>query len=205
MISQLRGTLVKKGADHLVIDVGGVGYLLLISLQTLQVLPAVGQETLLYTHLYVREDALVLYGFSTENEREMFLHCISVSGVGPKLALSLLSSFEPNMLVDTIQRGDTTRLCRTPGIGKKTAERLILELKDSFQKFSLRPNTSHKVIPGSLSSDFGTPFRDVVTALCNLGYKPIDAEKAADTALKEKPDAPLAEILRQSLKLLQKG
>lgn len=200
MITRLRGVLVEKDLDRVVVEVGGVGYLVSIPLQTLQTLPQKGQEVLLYTYLQVREDAFLLYGFASLEEREIFERCISVSGIGPKLALTLLSGFEVPQLIDTLQRGDIGQLSKLPGIGKKTAERLVLELRD---KLGPRRLSSAAQVGGLVSS--GGVSGDVVTALCNLGYRPADAEKAASLALKEQPDASIAEILRTALRSLQRG
>ncbi len=199
MITRLQGVLVEKELDHLVIDVGGVGYLVWIPLQMVSMLPQKGQEVVIYTHLHVREDALTLYGFSSSEERQAFERCISVSGIGPKLGLTLLSGFSVDQLADTIRRGDIGQLSKLPGIGKKTAERLILELRDKLGPRKLN-------VPGSSAVSFSqTVGSNVVTALCNLGYRPNDAEKATERALKEHPQAAIGEVIRAALQFLQKG
>lgn len=197
MIARLRGTLVDKGLDTVVLDVGGVAYEVSVSLQTLQALPPVGQEATLRTYLQVREDALQLYGFADEEERRAFLLCISVSGVGPRLALAVLSGLDPEGLAQAVQRGDVARLTRLPGIGKKTAERLVVELRDRFGP----PRGRGGAPAGALSTG---PGAEVVAALQNLGYRPQEAERAAQQALAQEPGAPLEVLLRTALRALQR-
>lgn len=194
-----------------VVDVGGVGFSVHVSLSTLGALPAVGQPVRLYTYLQVREDALTLYGFATADERRAFELCLSVSGVGPKLTLAVLSGLGANGLSDTIAGGDVGRLTRVPGIGKKTAERLVMELRDKFkaqaQKIGMGPGKAAPGAKGVTSSGAG-PFGDVVSALTNLGYKPVDAERAVDKVLTTFPEGalapPIEEVLRQALRALQR-
>lgn len=215
MIAQLSGTLVDKGLDVVVVDVGGVGYLVHISLATLQTLPAPGQAVRLLTHLQVREEALTLYGFTTAEERQVFELCLTVSGVGPKLALAAISGLGPAALGDAIASGDVGRLVRVPGVGKKTAERLVMELRDKFT--ALRgagsrgsgptPGKRGAASPANGPASFGI-FGDVIGALRNLGYKPQDAERAVDHVLAAVPagtPAPtIEEVLRRALRALQK-
>lgn len=205
MITQLQGILIEKELDRVVIEVQGIGYLVAVSLQTIQALPQTGQNVLLYTHFHIREDAFTLFGFATKEERTLFEQCISVSGVGPKLALSLLSGLEPQRLRDAILRSDVQQLSKIPGIGKKTSERLIVELRDKMAQTSHKTTNDHKEGSFPRVGDTSTPFREVVTALCNLGYRPNDAEKAADHAIKTKPDVGLADLLRTALRFLQKN
>ena len=207
MIAQLKGALVEKGLDAVVVDVGGVGYAVSISLNTLAVLPQVGQPVRLYTYLQVREDALQLYGFATPEERRAFELCIAVSGIGPKIALAVLSGLDPRGLAKVITDGDSGRLKRVPGIGPKTAERLVLELRDKVGRLGVAPE------PGAARSEARTPPRsgaagglesDVAVALCNLGYKPAEADRAAAAALAEEPGAAVEAVLRRALRLLQR-
>lgn len=191
MIAHVRGTLAEKNLDKVVLEVGGVGLMLAVSLQTLQSLPQTGHNVSLYTYLYVREDTLALYGFASVEEKHIFELCISVSGIGPKLALAILSGMEAELLAQAIKQQDIPRLCRIPGVGKKTAERLIIELRD-------------KVTPSKTMLPISKPMNDIVLALCNLGYRPAQAEKAADRVMLEHAQAPMAEVLRQALRLLQK-
>ncbi len=198
-----------KGLDTVVVDVGGVGFLVAVSLTTLQALPPVGQAARLYTYLLVREDALNLYGFATLDERQVFERCLSVSGVGPKLALAALSGLGPQELADAIVRGEVARLQRIPGIGKKTAERLVMELRDKFHRPSSAAAAGRGESRGSVVGSGAAVFGDVTGALCNLGYKPADAERAVTTVTRELAEkgttAPaLEEVLRLALRALQR-
>jgi Holliday junction DNA helicase RuvA len=196
VIAQLRGTLVDKGIDSVILDVGGVGFRVSVSLNTLATLPTVGHTAQLYTHLAVRinaEEVLLLVGFATVEERVAFDLCTSVQGIGPKLALSILSTLEPRQLAEAVRRGDHARLTRIPGIGKKTAERLVLELRDKFGDAASEPATTAKRTGGTQA---------VVSALTNLGYKPGEAERAADEASKAHPAAPVEQLLKAALRLL---
>jgi len=205
VIAQLKGLLADKGLDAVVVDVGGVGFAVSISLNTLAVLPQVGQPVGLYTYLQVREDALQLYGFATPEERRAFELCIAVSGIGPKIALSVLSGLDARGLAKVITEGDVNRLKRVPGIGAKTAERLVLELRDKVDRIGLGadsgPARGEVKVKGRAVGGIES---DVTTALCNLGYKPSDAERAAETALKEDPGATIEAVLRRALRLLQR-
>jgi len=215
VITQLTGTLVDKGLDVVVVDVGGVGYLVHISFTTLQALPPAGQAVKLLTYLQVREDAFTLYGFATADERRAFELCVSVSGIGPKLALAALSGLGPAALGDAISAGDVNRLVRVPGIGKKTAERLVMELRDKFKPSDAQKRPGTGAAAGRRGASAGGPggaasgpFADVVGALCNLGYKSADAERAVDTVVQaidaDGPPPPIEEVLRRALRALQK-
>lgn len=205
MIAQLAGTLALRGLDAVVVDVGGVGFSVAISLHTLSSLPQTGQPVRLLTHMVVREDALLLYGFATEDEREAFQLCVSVSGVGPKLALAALSGLDPAGLALAIRQGDVARLQRIPGIGKKTAERLVVELRDKFHAPSREAREGGRGTAAGVAAGPGSALRaDVVTALCNLGYKPADAERATDQAQRDEPSAPIEQVLRRALRALQR-
>jgi Holliday junction DNA helicase RuvA len=218
VIAQLAGTLVDKGLDAVVVDVGGVGYHLHISLATLQAMPPVGQPVRLLTYLQVREDALTLYGFATASERRAFELCLSVTGIGPKLALAALSGLGAAALSDAIVAEDVGRLVRVPGIGKKTAERMVMELRDKFKPQSPKAMGSRGAALGSAAkganSSEGTGpqaaiFSDVASALCNLGYKSADAERAVAQVLESASGDGAAvpaieEVLRRALRALQK-
>ena len=205
MIAQLKGTLADKGLDAVVVDVGGVGYAVSISFNTLAVLPPVGQPVRLYTYLQVREDALQLFGFATPEERRAFELCIAVSGIGPKIALSVLSGLDPRGLAKVITEGDLNRLKRVPGIGAKTAERLVLELRDKVDRIGVSAEVGAPRGEVRVKGRAGGGIEgDVATALCNLGYKPADADRAAETALKEEPGASVEAVLRRALRLLQR-
>lgn len=209
MIAQLAGTLALRGLDAVVVDVGGVGFSVAISLHTLSSLPQTGQPVRLLTHMVVREDALLLYGFATEDEREAFQLCVSVSGVGPKLALAALSGLDPAGLALAIRQGDVARLQRIPGIGKKTAERLVVELRDKFHAPSREAREGARGAAAGAAAGPGAGASaalraDVVTALCNLGYKAADAERATDQAQRDEPSAPIEQVLRRALRALQR-
>ena len=200
MIASLRGIVVEKNASDAVLEVNGVGYRVHLSLLALARLPEEGQPARLRIRTVVREDAFDLYGFVTRAEEEMFLLLTSVSGVGPKNALNVLSGLELDTLVSSIARGDVARLTKIHGVGKKTAERLVLELKEKVKLVALESGSEAVSAPGSES-----PLRgDVVSALVNLGYKPQQAEKAADGATgRAGGDATFAVLFREALKGLR--
>ena len=180
MIAHLRGRLLEKHPNRVIIDVQGVGYEALVPLSTFYGLADRGEETSLRIHTHVREDALVLYGFATRLELQLFERLISVSGIGPKLALAVLSGIEPNDLVTAIKQNDIARLTGIPGIGKKTAERIGLELKDKMAAF-VPADTSASALGVSGGESMRT---DVLSALINLGYHRPLAERAADAAFR---------------------
>lgn len=178
MIGRLRGTLAEKQPPHLVIDVNGVGYELEVPMTTLYRLPAVGEPLTLHTHLVVREDAQLLYGFYEKRDRELFRELIRLNGVGPKLALALMSGLEVDELVRCVQAQDTSALMKVPGVGKKTAERLLVELKDRFNAWEALPGMSTLVIEPSAGPAVSSAENDAVSALISLGYKPQEASRA---------------------------
>jgi Holliday junction DNA helicase RuvA len=199
MIALLRGELAYKSVDHVIVDTGGVGYRLFIPLSTFYALPDTGQVRLL-VHTHVREDALLLFGFATPAEREMFATLIGISGIGPKLALNILSHIPVADLQGAVLTGDIKRLSALPGIGKKTAERLVLELKDKLGPATpaaagQAPPTSQ---PGRVPAD---PFADVLSALVNLGYKEPQARKVLE-AMEIAGEASMETILKGALKIL---
>jgi Holliday junction DNA helicase RuvA len=182
MIGRLRGTLLDKQPPYLLLDVQGVGYELQAPMTTFYELPATGGMVTLYTHLAVREDAHQLYGFAKTSDRELFRHLLRVNGVGARLALTILSGMDAGAFAGCIQAGDTAALVRLPGVGRKTAERLIVEMRDRLEALSgitlVQPGTA---IPRALA----TPTEEAVTALIGLGYKPPEASRmvrAIDTA-----------------------
>ncbi|ARU87820.1 Holliday junction branch migration protein RuvA [Pseudomonas sp. M30-35] len=177
MIGRLRGTLAEKQPPHLILDVNGLGYELEVPMTTLYRLPAVGEPLTLHTHLVVREDAQLLYGFFEKRERELFRELIRLNGVGPKLALALMSGLEIDELVRCVQAQDTSTLVKIPGVGKKTAERLLVELKDRFKAWETQPGMTSLVVP---TVGVGVPSaeNDAVSALVSLGYKPQEASRA---------------------------
>ena len=176
MIGHLRGQVVHKRPPQLVVDVSGVGYELEAPMSTFYDLPAVGEAVLLYTHLVVREDAHTLYGFAREAERGLFRALLKVSGVGPKVALALLSGMSADDLTRCVQREDVASLTRLPGVGKKTAERLIVEMRDRLARLddralvdAVRPRAAGAVAPSAIE--------DAVSALIALGYRPPEASR----------------------------
>jgi Holliday junction DNA helicase RuvA len=199
MIALLRGELAYKSVDHVIIDTGGVGYRLFIPLSTFYALPDTGEVRLL-VHTHVREDALLLFGFFTSAEKEMFATLIGISGIGPKLALNILSHIPVPELQAAVLAGDLKRLSALPGIGKKTAERLILELKDKIGPIASSvagqaPMTAHS---GRAPAD---PLTDVLSALVNLGYKDTQARKVLET-MEVTAEASMEAILKGALKIL---
>lgn len=174
MISRLRGVLIEKSPPHIVLDVQGVGYELELPISSYYNLPELGETVSLRTHFIVREDAQLLIGFSTEEERAVFRELIKVRGIGAKVALAILSTLSVDTFVQTIQSEEISMLTRVPGVGKKTAERLILELRDRFNDHAttLVPTESVESDPLSPSS----PRMDAVQALASLGYKQSEAE-----------------------------
>ena len=174
MIHRLRGQLVEKDMDGVVIDVGGVGYRASTSTATLRALPSIGEECVLHTRMVVREDAMLLFGFADKGERAAFDSLITVSKVGPKLALAILSRMGPQEVAETVGRGDVVKLASVPGLGRKTAERLVLELRGkNLAAFD----------PGLGGGNIGGPYVEAREALAALGYSIEEAEKA----LKEVP------------------
>ncbi len=179
MIAHLNGVLTSKTVEQAVLDVHGVGYVVTIPLSTYYTLPSLQEPAMLLTTLHVREDVMRLYGFATEDERILFELLTSVSSIGPRLALNMLSSIPASELHQTIAQSDVTRLQTIPGIGRKTAERVVLELKEKVGQVTLAA-----AVHGSDPSDYGVDHLvvDVVSALLNLGYKRPEAEKAVKTA-----------------------
>ncbi|HEY1991095.1 MAG TPA: Holliday junction branch migration protein RuvA [Gammaproteobacteria bacterium] len=166
MIGFLRGKLLRKQPPHLLIDVQGVGYEVVAPMSTFYDLPEVGAETVLYTHLSIREDAHVLFGFGSEAERRFFRSLIKVNGVGPKLALTILSGISVEGFVRCVQEDDTAALTRLPGIGKKTAERLVVEMRDRLEDMGA---------PTAAAGARANPRDEALSALVSLGYKPQEA------------------------------
>jgi Holliday junction DNA helicase RuvA len=196
MIALIRGTVFSKSPDRVVIDAGGVGYLVHISLSTFEHIPDSGAETLLHTHLHVREDALQLYGFATPDERDYFLTLNGVSGVGPKLALAILSGAKTPELRKAIEFEDVAFLSRLPGLGKKTASKIILELKGKLPA----PAGSGDI--GGPAAPVSGVFDDALSALLNLGYKRAEAEAALRMV---DPNSPFEAAVTGALKKLSRA
>jgi holliday junction DNA helicase RuvA len=189
MIALISGRVAVRRSDHVVVDCGGVGYRLAVSTETLKHVPAVGKDVLLHTHLVVRDDALALYGFATEEERDLFLMLLGVQTVGPKMALAVLSGAAPRELLSAVAAGDVTRL-KAPGVGKRTAERIIVELREKVGA----------VLPGDAitvarSDD---PVSQAREALFGLGYSPAEIDELLDGARGESTEELIAHALRSA-------
>jgi holliday junction DNA helicase RuvA len=177
VIGRLKGIVIEKQAPELLLDVNGVGYDVLAPMSTFYRLPGLGDPIVLHTHFVVREDAQQLYGFYDKQERALFRALIKVNGVGPKLALTILSGIEADDFVASVHRGDSDALVRLPGVGKKTAERLIIEMKDRLKDWQLGEGTNNPVsMPVAASAN--QLVADAESALVALGYKPTEAAKA---------------------------
>lgn len=174
MITHITGKLTEKKAPSLVIDVNGIGYEIHAPMSTFYALPEIGQSITLLTHFVVREDAHILFGFHSEQERKLFRTLIKVNGVGPKLALTILSGIEPDDFVQCIHAQDDARLTHIPGIGKKTAERLLVEMKDALSQW----HTSAPIVTQHALLDPNQVIQDAISALTALGYKPTEAKTA---------------------------
>jgi holliday junction DNA helicase RuvA len=188
MIALLEGRVAVRRADHVVISCGGVGYRLAVSAETLRHIPRVGKDATLYTHLIVRDDALLLYGFATEEERDLFLLLIGVQAVGPKMALAVLSGGPPREVLGAVAAGDTARLQAAPGIGKRTAERIVVELRE---KVGAAPADDPIVI--TRGDDPRMLARD---GLLGLGFSPQEADKLLDGAPGDTPEDLIAHALK---------
>ncbi len=200
MIGWLSGKVVQAVPDRLILDVGGVGYQVAIPLSTYyEIQKAEAGATLrLFIHTHVREDALALYGFWSERERELFERLIAVSGIGPRLAQVVLSGMAPDELIAALAAGDVAKLVRIPGVGKKTAERMVVELRDKLQALAAQ-------LPAArAAAATGGSDNDLVAALVNLGYKPSLAEGAVGAARKDAPEAAFHELLRLALRRLSR-
>jgi Holliday junction DNA helicase RuvA len=190
MIALVAGEVAVRRADHVVIETaGGVGYRLAVSAETLRHVPAVGRRASLHAHLVVRDDALLLYGFATEEERDLFLLLIGVQGVGPKVAQAVLSGGPPRELVGALAAGDAARLQAVPGIGKRTAERIVVELRDKVGA----PDADGVPIVVSRGDD---PRRLAREGLLELGFQPAEADRLLDGAAGETPEDLIAHALR---------
>jgi len=198
MIAMLNGQIAFKSVDHIILDVGGVGYRLVIPLSTFYSLPESGPARL-HVHTQVREDAIVLFGFLTTAEKEMFSLLLQVSGIGPKLAVNILSHIATNDLKGALAAGDVQRLSGLPGIGKKTAERLVLELREKVRDTELEIGSDPSG-PVTVRSD---ALDDAVSALVNLGYKASQARKILEN-MEVAPGTTVEEVLKGALKILVK-
>ena len=194
MIAHLRGRLIAKRPNQAVVEVSGVGYDVTITIPTFSDLPAAGSEVALHIYTHVREDAIALFGFLRAEEKQLFEKLIQVSGIGPKLAITILSGMPAAEMVSAIRAGDIARLTRIPGIGKKTAERMVLELRDKLEGFGESP-------PAKLV----TPVEeDVLSALVNLGYQRVAAERALAAAAGNGQTTSFDVLFRDALSTLSK-
>src|SRR6202171_2469688 len=195
MIGQLRGRLAEKRPNQVLVDVGGVGYVVLVPLSTYAALGELHTEVTLLIHTHVREDALSLYGFVSSREKHLFELLLSASGVGPSLALKILSGMSVDELVPAIRGNDLARLTKIPGVGRKTAERMVVELKDKLEAVAIEAERPAASSPAGVEGD-------VVSALVNLGYEARIAEKAVEEARQESGTANFEKLLRAALQAL---
>jgi len=204
MIGRLRGILIEKQPPEVVLDVSGVGYEIQLPMSSFYPLPELGEEAVIFTHFVVREDAQLLYGFADKHERAMFRELIKVNGVGPKLALAILSGMSANQFVQCIHNDAVSSLVKLPGVGKKTAERLVVEMKDRLKNWVgadlLTPEADKMAFENGLENTFvtGNAVDEAVSALVALGYKPASAEKAIKQV--NKPGMDCEALIRSSLK-----
>ncbi|HKP45663.1 MAG TPA: Holliday junction branch migration protein RuvA [Pyrinomonadaceae bacterium] len=207
MIAHLSGTLLSKQPNSVILDVGGVGYEVNIPISTFYDLEEAGSSVQLRVYTHVREDALQLYGFKTIRERELFLRLISVSGIGPRLGITLLSGMSADEMIASIRTNDLARLTLIPGVGRKTAERLVMELRDkvaSLSSAALEEEFGKKTETGAPVITEDSMRGDVLSALLNLGYQRNAAEKAVTAAIDEGGEISVEVILRRSLRKLAK-
>jgi Holliday junction DNA helicase RuvA len=188
VIASVRGEVTVRRPDHVVVECAGVGYRLAVSAHTLRSVPAAGEESLLHTHLVLRDDGMHLYGFASEEERELFLMLVGVQGVGPKVALAVLSGGSPRELTSAMASGDAARFQAVPGIGKRTAERIIVELREKVAGEAVADT-----IRVTASDDPRTLARE---GLLGLGFAPVEADQLLDSAAGETPEDLIAAALR---------
>ncbi|GAB4405801.1 MAG: Holliday junction branch migration protein RuvA [Thermodesulfovibrionales bacterium] len=188
MIGSLRGKLISKRPDNVIVEVGGVGYHVHVPVSLLSSLPAEGAEVFLFIHTHVREDSLQLYGFPSDGEKKIFTTLLGITGIGPKMALNILSGIPPDDFLNAIETEDVAMLCRIPGLGKKTAHRLILELREKLPSREVKDRV----------------FDDTLSALINFGYKRSEAQESLEKAFKN-GYTQIEDLLRESLKYLTEG
>ena len=202
MIGFLQGKLFEKTASMVIVDVSGVGYEVSIPLSTFYELGEVGSDVSLRIYTHVREDAIQLFGFKTTRERDLYLRLISVQGIGPKLAVTILSGVSADDLILAIRTDNIARLTSIPGVGRKTAERLVIELRDKIGELSTGGTVSQAVEGSALPTD--AVFEDALSALTNLGYQRAPAEKALKQAAQDGTEMTVQKLLRRSLQILAK-
>jgi len=193
MISYLKGTLIKRSPSQVIIEVGGVGFGVFVPLSVFYRLPEEGKEVAIYVCSYLQKDQISLYGFLSSEERDLFEILLSVRGIGPKMALNLLSGMEMDELKSALIKGDKERICKIPGIGRKTAERMIFELKDKL------------IVERSKTQALHPHFEDALFALMKLGYTKKEAKMALQRVIEEKETLSLEELLKETLKKLYEG
>ncbi|MDX5406506.1 MAG: Holliday junction branch migration protein RuvA [Chromatiaceae bacterium] len=203
MIGRLRGILLEKQAPDLLIEVAGVGYEVQLPLTSFYQLPAVGAEAVIYTHFVVREDAQLLYGFVNQVERALFRQLIKANGVGPKLALTILSGMTASQFVRCVQLDDVSTLVKLPGVGKKTAERLVVEMRDRLKDWGITPETpttDNLILQGDDALFIGVPNaeQDAASALVSLGYSQLQADKAVKAV--KQPDMSSEQLIKAALR-----
>jgi len=199
MIAHLRGTLLQKNTQAVILETGGIGYEVHVPLSTFYALPETGQEVELHIHTHVREDILALFGFQSGLEKNLFLMLISVSGIGPKLAVNILSGIGPEEFLEAVARADSLRLQSIPGVGRKTAERMVLELKEKAQK-ALGDFKVPEAAPDAAADK--RIQEDALSALVNLGYQPKVAKAAVEKAARKGKEQSLEDLIKEALRLL---
>lgn len=201
MIGQLRGKLLEKHPPQIIVDVNGIGYEVEVPMSTFFVLPEQNEKVSLQTHLLVREDAQLLYGFADKKEKQLFRTLIKISGVGAKMALAILSGMGIDEFANAINSSDVTQLTKIPGVGKKTAERLIIEMKDKLISKSSVTNSQSNMQSNDLATNTSNNKDEAIGALESLGYKPKEAEKMVNTVVKndERDTFTVEELIKKSL------
>jgi len=202
VIGRLRGILIEKQPPELLIEVNGIGYEVQMPMSCFYELPNIGEEAIIYTHFVVREDAQLLYGFNTVKERALFREVIKANGVGPKLGLGILSGMTASQFVASVEREDISTLVKLPGVGKKTAERLVVEMKDRLKGWSagdlFTPFTDAAPIDSVAQTSQSSAEEEAVSALLALGYKPVQASKVVSQVMK--PEMSSEQLIREALK-----
>lgn len=202
MIGRLRGTLVEKLPPEILIECGGIGYEVTMPMTSIYALPELNQESVIYTHFVVREDAQLLYGFANKTERKLFRLLIKINGVGPKLAMAILSGMSAEQFVSCVSHDDLTTIVKIPGVGKKTAERLLIEMRDKLKNWHADPDASSfelkSVDAGQVQAQMSDAKGDAINALVSLGYTSMQASKAVKAIYQEGMDSEA--LIRDALK-----
>jgi len=204
MIAYLKGKLLEKEANTVIVEANGIGYEATIPLSTFYELGEAGEDIELRIYTYVREDALQLFGFRTLRERSLFLKLITVSGIGPKLAITMLSGMSADEIIVAVRTDNLARLTSIPGVGKKTAERLVIELRDKLNEIS-SATVEERAAASNAPASVDAIYDDALSALINLGYQRAAAEKALKQAVQDGTEMSVQKLLRKSLQLLAKG